>query len=158
MASLLYRRWQKVKSWIEFKISCLVHQSLSGRTRKCSKLIGILSDVQLIRNCGCQNLPSACDWRVLLRTDKTQHLHFRWHFLPPDPVCGTVCRQTYTTWDAIQFVQTATENSAVWTRDVHGNDGIGNANGNGTPVGILWAWDKNSIKRGNGKGNQPGWE
>jgi len=48
--------WLPVRRRIEFKIACLVHQSLSGRTPTC-----LAADIQLAVDRGRQNLRSATD-------------------------------------------------------------------------------------------------
>jgi len=48
--------WLPVRRRIEFKITCLVHQSLSGRTQSY-----LPADIKLIPNCGRQSLRSVCD-------------------------------------------------------------------------------------------------
>jgi len=57
--------WLLVRRWINFKIACIVHQSLSGWIPSY-----LSANIHLIGNCGCQNLYSASD-----RTYIMPHTH-----------------------------------------------------------------------------------
>ena len=98
--------WLPVWRRIEFKIACLVHQSLSGRTP-----MYLAADIQLAVDRGRQNLRSATDRTCFLpRT----HKHFRWQeFFCRWTSCVELFTCRSTTWDAIQGIQATTQNSTV---------------------------------------------
>jgi len=76
--------------WIEFKIACLVHQSMSGRTPTY-----LAADIQLAVDRGRQNLRSATDRTCFLPWTHNTFGDRSFVFLSLDLVCGTVYLQIY---------------------------------------------------------------
>jgi len=90
-----------------------IHQSLSGRT-----LSYLASNVQLIANCSRQNLRSACNRTCFISRSIPVHrtLSVPGAFLHLNPACVEQFASRPRTSDTTKFIQWATQNNTVLSR------------------------------------------